>query len=111
MREGPTHLEAGGFLLVHAGLDPHAERAAFLAQPRSRVRHDEHWAWVREPFLGWTGGWGADGHGVVVHGHTPATHRPIRTLGQAEALLDVVATHGRLCLDAGRGNGGPGRRG
>ena len=37
---------------------------------------------------------------MVVHGHTPATFEPIATTGEAGALLDRVATHGRLCLDA-----------
>ena len=98
---GPTHHEAGGLLLVHAGLAPRADRAAFLARPRERVADDAHWAWIREPFLDWTGGWGPDGRDVVVHGHTPATLEPIRTAEEASARLDRVATHGRLCLDAG----------
>ena len=38
---------------------------------------------------------------MVVHGHMPATFEPIATAGEAGALLDRVATHGRLCLDAG----------
>ena len=101
VRHGPTHHEAGGFLLVHAGLHPRIDRAAFLARPRERAGDDDHWAWIREPFLDWTGGWGPDGHAVVVHGHTPATFEPIATAGEADALLDRVATHGRLCLDAG----------
>ena len=101
MLSGPTHHKAGGLTFVHAGLDPRADRAAFLARPRERVAHDAHWAWIREPFLDWTGGWGPDGRGVVVHGHTPATFEPIRTPEEATPLLDRVATHGRLCLDAG----------
>ena len=101
VRHGPTHHEAGGFLLVHAGLHPRIDRGAFLARPRERAGDDDHWAWIREPFLDWTGGWGPDGRGVVVHGHTPATFEPIATAGEAGALLDRVATHGRLCLDAG----------
>ena len=100
VREGPTHHEAGGFLLVHAGLNPDVERAAFLARPRE-LAQDDHWAWIRGPFLDWTGGWGPRGDGVVVHGHTPATLEPIASAEEAEALLDRVATHGRLSLDAG----------
>ena len=38
---------------------------------------------------------------MVIHGHTPAAFEPIATAGEAGVLLDRVATHGRLCLDAG----------
>lgn len=100
MRDGPTHRLAGGFVLVHAGLDPSRDEAAFLAQPR-RLADDAHWAWIREPFLAWRGGWGPGADRIVVHGHTPATFEPIRTPGEADLLLDRVATHRRLCLDAG----------
>ncbi len=100
VRQDPTHLTVGGFLLVHAGINPHEDQATFLSRPRW-LAEGNHWAWIREPFLTWRHGWGEDGRQIVVHGHTPATMSPIHTAQEASALLDRIDTHGRLCLDAG----------
>lgn len=100
MRNAPSHHTVGHLLLVHAGLDPRQDQAAFLARP-GQLAGDDHWAWIREPFLAWQGGWGGDGLQIVVHGHTPATTEPIRTPEKALAVLDRIDSHWRLCLDAG----------
>lgn len=110
VRGGPTHHVAGGFLLVHAGLDPRADEVAFLARSGGPAGN-ERWAWIREPFLAWTGGWGENGRQVVVHGHTPATLQPIRTVHEAAALLDRIDTHGRLWPGRRRGRDRPGGSG
>lgn len=96
----PSYLEAGDLLLVHAGIDPRADRDAFLALPPQQAE-DDHWAWIREPFLSWRGGWDRHRRQVVVHGHTPATHQTLRRAEDVEAALDRLDTHRRLCLDAG----------
>jgi len=101
--EGPTHLRrAGGgrVLFVHAGIHPRRDLAETFAQDRF-ARSDDHWAWIRQPFLGWPKGWGHLGLDLVVHGHTPATTHPLEDACQAAELLDVVADFGCVCLDAG----------
>jgi serine/threonine protein phosphatase 1 len=100
MRTGPTwHLE-GALLFVHAGLDPNAEPEEFLARGRLGVYGSEHWAWIRGPFLDWSGGWGPQAQWQVIHGHTPAV-RVLTKLEQFALAADHLVTHGRLCLDAG----------
>jgi serine/threonine protein phosphatase 1 len=100
MRSGPTWHQEGSLLFVHAGLNPHTETMKFLTQERTGVYGTDHWAWIREPFLDWTGGWGPERRWRVVHGHTPA----IQVLTNQDLFAqkaDQLLTHGRLCLDAG----------
>jgi len=102
MRTGPSHLRLGDLILVHAGLYPTRDekvQAAFLAQGRV-VTQPEHWAWIRHPFLGWTGGWDPDRQVVVMHGHTSAVVRPVHPDVFFEAA-DLCETKRRICLDAG----------
>jgi len=100
IRTCPTwHMEEN-ILFIHAGLDPTAEPIEFLNQSRFGAVNECHWAWIREPFLEWTGGWGDCKTWIVVHGHTPATMQ-VTDLKVLEKAADRVATHGRLCLDAG----------
>ncbi len=101
LRHGPTHLVRELVLFVHAGLHPHMDAQEFLGQPRFEFEDDAHWAWIRQPFLGWEGGWQAQGFDLVVHGHTPATTRLLTTAEEAAELLDVAAAHRAICLDAG----------
>ncbi|EPX76449.1 metallophosphoesterase [Salipiger mucosus] len=100
MRTGPTHLVRNGCLFVHAGLHPHMDRNEFLAAPRFEVG-DTHWAWIRQPFLSWEGGWEHLGLRLVVHGHSPAITRLFEDKEQAERYLDVVTEHAAICVDAG----------
>ncbi|MBW4656635.1 MAG: hypothetical protein KME20_26865 [Kaiparowitsia implicata GSE-PSE-MK54-09C] len=85
-------------LAVHAGLNPTASFPKFLAQPWAiNLRHldeDNHWAWVREPFLRHLPrpDWGHHGH-FVLHGHTTPSHDPTSTQEQIERC--------RLNLDGG----------
>lgn len=104
MRDGPTSVSIGGLLLVHAGLNPASDAAEFLAQSRFAVRGTDHWAWIRTPFLDWQGGWGPSLDWTVIHGHTPAVDTP----ADAEAFAaqgDRLASHSRICLDAGAAAG------
>jgi serine/threonine protein phosphatase 1 len=106
MRTGPTSLLLGDLLMVHAGLNPEREAFNFLAEPRMAVVGNDHWAWIREPFLRWQGGWGPQRKWAVVHGHTPA----VSTLVSAESFAqaaDKLSDHSRICLDAGSANGNP----
>jgi serine/threonine protein phosphatase 1 len=87
-------------LFVHAGVNPRVELDSFLAAPWNtplrRLDENEHWAWVRWPFLdhapgpeGWNGLF-------VVHGHTPNDAR-------AHASHADQIQGFRLNLDAGSG--------
>lgn len=92
---------SGDLLFVHAGISSTVLLESFLAVPWDvdfRTLHeDEHWAWIRQPFLE------AERHGGLffVHGHTPP---------------DNVTRHGpatvarsRLNLDLGSGRTGMAR--
>lgn len=97
MRTGPTWHEEGDLLFVHAGVAPDQDIQTFLAKSRLLALDDDHWAWIREPFLLWNKGWGGR---VIIHGHTPA----VRHLGSFDAFAagaDHVSKQRRLCLDAG----------
>lgn len=101
--EGPTHLRRGRdgrALFIHAGIHPRRTLEETLAMPR-RDRGDDHWAWIRQPFLGWPEGWAHLGLDLVIHGHTPATTQPLDDPREAAELLDVVEAFGCICLDAG----------
>ena len=97
LRSGPTWHQEGDLLFVHAGVSPDQDISSFLAKPRLLALDDDHWAWIREPFLQWNKGWGGR---VIIHGHTPA----VRRLGRLDAFAaraDHVRKRRRLCLDAG----------
>lgn len=100
MRTGPTSYRAGALLFVHAGLNPHAEPLEFLSQERLGVHGSDHWAWIRAPFLEWTGGWGPEKDWKIIHGHTPAI-QSLADLEKFATQADYLTSHGRLCLDAG----------
>lgn len=106
MQNGPTSLLIGDLLLVHAGLNPEREASDFLAEPRSAAIGSDHWAWIREPFLRWQGGWGPKHDWIVVHGHTPAVSKLV-TAENFAAAADKLADHSRICLDAGSAKGIP----
>jgi serine/threonine protein phosphatase 1 len=102
MRSGPSHLRIGDLVLVHAGLYPTRDetiQAKFLAQGRV-ANLSEHWAWIRAPFLDWTGGWDEAQRVLVMHGHTSVVGRPVHPDVFFDAA-DLSLTHRRVCLDAG----------
>lgn len=99
MTEGPTWYQSGDLLFVHAGLQPGVDPVTFLTQPRFWAE-GAHWAWIREPFLNWRGGWGPEGAWIVIHGHTPVLTKRAG-LSQFETVADLISSHRRLCLDAG----------
>lgn len=106
MRHGPTSVLVGDLLMVHAGLNPEREAFDFLAEPRNAVIGSDHWAWIREPFLRWQGGWGPKCNWTVVHGHTPAVNKPV-TVENFAIAADKLSSHSRICLDAGSAMGIP----
>ena len=75
-----SHWRSGGLLFVHAGVNPEVDLEAFLAEPwnapLATLGGDNHWAWVRRPFLSATPGPQGYGGYFVVHGHTPNDLRP-----------------------------------
>lgn len=95
-----SHWLSEGVLFVHAGVNPHVDLDAFLAEPWDKPLaelHDErHWAWVRWPFLDFDPGPGGYGGLFVVHGHTPND-------GRRDATHDDQISRFRLNLDAGSG--------
>ena len=97
-----SYHQQGDVVFVHGGLDPSQPVEAFLAKPKFGAGLGEHWAWIREPFLDWTGGWRSPTGKpcIVVHGHTPVTDAPIQ-LSEFTRRADKLETHNRLCLDAG----------
>ncbi|MDE2792252.1 MAG: metallophosphoesterase [Paracoccaceae bacterium] len=91
-----SHYQEGRLLFVHAGVDPEAKPAVFLAEPWNRL-DDNHWAWIREPFL--NSREPVPGL-VVVHGHTPVRWTP--PTGSADAIASLHRLRdGRINLDGG----------
>ena len=70
-----SHWRSGGLLFVHAGVNPGVDLESFLAEPwnapLATLGGDQHWAWVRRPFLSAAPGPQGYGGYFVVHGHTP----------------------------------------
>ncbi|WP_178352804.1 metallophosphoesterase [Loktanella atrilutea] len=106
IRSAPSHLTIGDLIFVHAGIDPHANRATFLA--RDKPRDDLHWATIRNEFLTWTGGWDRDGDGapmhgatVIVHGHTPAIRTSLHETQAELSQMDGIDGYSTICVDAG----------
>lgn len=106
MQNGPTSLLIGGVLMVHAGLNPERDAFDFLSEPRQAVVGNNHWAWIREPFLHWQGGWGPKCDWAVIHGHTPAVDELVTT-EDFEQRADKLSDYSRICLDAGAAKGIP----
>ena len=106
IRAAPSHLIIGDLLFVHAGIDPHADRAAFLA--RDKPLDDMHWATIRNEFLTWTKGWDQNEAGaltrgptVIVHGHTPAIRTSLRETRVDLSQMDGIEGYRTICLDTG----------
>jgi len=93
-----SHWRSGGLLFVHAGVNLGVDLESFLAEPwnapLATLGGDQHWAWVRRPFLSAAPGpQGFSGY-FVVHGHTPNDLRP------DPSAADQIR-HFRLNLDSG----------
>ncbi len=88
-----SHWRSGAMLFVHAGVSPTMPLDTFLAAPWdvdfNTLREEEHWAWIRKPFLEV----GAHGGFFVVHGHTP--------IDNAERIGPETVARDRLNLDLG----------
>ena len=88
-----SHRRSGDVVFVHAGLSPRIPPDVFLATAWSHdfnsLREEEHWAWIRGPFLR-----AARHHGFFVcHGHSPHDGLELSPAG-------AIARH-RLNLDVG----------
>jgi serine/threonine protein phosphatase 1 len=64
-----SHRETGSLLLVHAGVDPLQRLDLWFSKRRVWLSDENHYAWIRFPFLGHHGRF--EGGRIVVHGHTP----------------------------------------
>ena len=95
LRDLRSHWRSGDVVFVHAGLSPRIPPDAFLAtgwaQDFATLREDEHWAWIRGPFLR-----AARHHGLFVcHGHSPHDGLelpPTATIARHRLNLDVGST-------------------
>jgi len=122
VRSWPSHVRRDGVLCVHAGLAPKhplaytldlTQRQHFPPDFLNMEVSDRHWAWIRDRFLSWQGGWrengGSEGPGVLVmHGHTipaKAAHRTLVEQDRIREVLDRSGTNARICLDGGAGRG------
>lgn len=100
--ESLNHLFIEDLLFVHGGIHPHVEMKAFLEQDRFGVTSmEDHWAWIREPFLSWQGGWTGHENLTVIHGHTPHNAGLMIDPAEAHDYFDLVESNGRICIDAG----------
>lgn len=118
VRSWPSHFRMGDVLCVHAGITPKKphQYTFELTQkehfPESVMRDElsqRHWAWIRDKFLAWNGGWpecgtqGADGC-LVMHGHTVPANARASKLEHGEDVRSVFSrmeTNARICLDGG----------
>jgi serine/threonine protein phosphatase 1 len=107
LKNSTTHFQSGNFICVHAGLCPmtredwKAQREEFLAKDRLDFSGEEHWAWIRSPFLEWQGGWDPQRRDVVVHGHTVMCPQRLHTVEQAASVADALHAARRFSLDIG----------
>lgn len=123
MRQGPKAWKEteAPVLCVHAGVHPKRSFSETLAQARrSHLKShvtERHWAWIRDPFLKWQGGFFDDGWRAVqtscpgdrrgwliLHGHTPPLNRLPAVAGdqvKVRKAFDRMATNARVCLDGG----------
>lgn len=100
LEAAPNHIRIGDLVFVHGGVQPNVDMDEFLSQPRFGAgAYDEHWAWIRKPFLKHRDGWGGDD--VIIHGHTPHNDGQKLDPALAHDYLDRVGSHRRICLDAG----------
>lgn len=116
VQDMPSHLMVGSVLCVHAGVNPKLPLDTSLGYSKEdHMTVDDHWAWVRDPFLmnqqGWfKDGWknwdaAADSNGLlVVHGHTVpkkwAKHASTDT-DRIARIFDRTNTNARICVDFG----------
>ncbi|KEJ88909.1 metallophosphoesterase [Sulfitobacter donghicola] len=109
MADGPTFLQLGDLLFVHAGVHPHGDIPEFLDQDRFFIGEDYHWATIRYPFLSHREGWDLrdpdperreEKRTVIVHGHTPALRSVIAIDADLE-ICDGVESHRTIALDIG----------
>lgn len=100
LEAAPNFIRIGDLVFVHGGVQPDVDMDDFMSQPRFEAgAYDEHWAWIRKPFLKHRGGWGDNQ--VIVHGHTPHNDGQKLDPARAHDYLDLVGSHHRICLDAG----------
>ena len=109
LRSLEPHRQIGNLLFVHAGLNPNVPKDEFLAlpwdytfQPNILGDRENHWAWIRYPFLNHISGWGGD---LIVHGHTPEP-RVIAYESEDPRMAHRIR-YDRLDLDGGAGMGEP----
>ena len=67
-----SHHKVGSVLFVHGGVDPAVPLPLWFARPRFGSAGDDHYAWVRKPFLQHQGPF--EGGRLVVHGHSQELH-------------------------------------
>lgn len=108
VRSWPSHYRMGDVLCVHAGIDPRkpAEATLGLSQQShfDAATNKVHWAWIRDSFLSWQGGFRDEaGRGLLVlHGHTmapKATAERLRNADRLEEIFSRIGTNSRVCLD------------
>lgn len=109
----PSHFRMGDVLCVHAGVRPKKPLDYTLslthADHLDRLTNERHWAWIREPFLAWQGGWSQDGTkaaedgALVIHGHTVPLKctRRMEHGDDLKKAFDRMATNARICVDGG----------
>lgn len=109
MLEGPTFLQLGDLLFVHAGVHPYGDIPDFLNQERFFIGEEYHWATIRYPFLSHHEGWDLRDPDldrrerkptVIVHGHTPALRRNIEGDADME-ICDGIESYRTIALDIG----------
>jgi serine/threonine protein phosphatase 1 len=109
MAEGPTFLQLGDLLFVHAGVHPYGDIPEFLDQDRFFIGQEYHWCTIRYPFLSHREGWDLRDLDldrrerkptVILHGHTPALRRDITSDADLE-ICDGVESHRTIALDVG----------
>lgn len=64
-----SHRKAGNLLFVHAGVLPGVPLRVWFQAPPFFPRGEDHWSWIRYPFLQHEEAF--EGSRLVVHGHTP----------------------------------------
>ncbi|MFG6080472.1 metallophosphoesterase [Paracoccus litorisediminis] len=98
-RSAPHHVE-GDLLFVHAGVVPGQIESSLRMGLQDQVVNGGHWAWIREPFLQWKGGWDKPER-LIIHGHSICAKAPFMSMEEARDAMVKVRKKGRICLDIG----------